>query len=80
MNDRPREHASAQSDAVVQRDVSDGVATLLLNRPRQYNALSRAMLDALVEGREARVLLNINIIACWCLGVETTYWFRSPDR
>jgi enoyl-CoA hydratase/carnithine racemase len=47
MNDRPSEHASAQSDAVLQRDVSEGVATLLLNRPRQYNALSRAMLDAL---------------------------------
>ncbi|HUQ28546.1 MAG TPA: enoyl-CoA hydratase [Usitatibacter sp.] len=32
---------------VLQRTVEDGVATLVLNRPRQYNALSRALLDAL---------------------------------
>ena len=29
--------------------------------------------------REARVLFNIDAIAR-CLGVETTCWFRSPDR
>jgi enoyl-CoA hydratase/carnithine racemase len=34
-------------DVVLQRSVEDGIATLVLNRPRQYNALSRALLDAL---------------------------------
>ena len=34
-------------EAVLQRSVEDGVATLVLDRPRQYNALSRALLDAL---------------------------------
>src|SRR5260221_598570 len=45
MNDRPRE-SSASSEPVLQRRTSEGVATLVLNRPRQYNALSRTMLDA----------------------------------
>jgi enoyl-CoA hydratase/carnithine racemase len=35
------------ADDVLQRSVEDGIATLVLNRPRQYNALSRALLDAL---------------------------------
>jgi len=46
MNDRLRE-AAASSDPVLQRSTREGIATLVLNRPRQYNALSRAMLDAL---------------------------------
>ena len=35
-------------DALVLRQDEAGVATLTLNRPRQYNALSRAMLSALL--------------------------------
>jgi enoyl-CoA hydratase/carnithine racemase len=34
-------------EEVLGRTVDDGIATLVLNRPRQYNALSRALLDAL---------------------------------
>jgi enoyl-CoA hydratase/carnithine racemase len=34
-------------DALVLRQDEAGVATLTLNRPKQYNALSKAMLDAL---------------------------------
>jgi len=34
-------------EEVLERTVEDGIATLVLNRPRQYNALSRALLDAL---------------------------------
>lgn len=40
MNDRTLETVLARTDAA-------GVATLTLNRPRQYNALSAALLDAL---------------------------------
>ncbi len=46
MNDRPRE-TDAQTGAVVLRSDRNGVATLTLNRPKQYNALSRAVLEAL---------------------------------
>ena len=37
----------AETEPVVLRSVRDGVATLTLNRPRQYNAISSAMLEAL---------------------------------
>ena len=47
MNDRPRESAPPRAEAVLQRTTQDGVAILVLNRPRQYNALSRALLEAL---------------------------------
>ena len=40
MNDR-------SVDAVLLRENHAGVATLTLNRPRQYNALSAALLSAL---------------------------------
>ena len=36
-----------QAEAVVLREDADGVATLWLNRPRQYNALSEEVLTAL---------------------------------
>jgi enoyl-CoA hydratase/carnithine racemase len=47
MNDRLRENASARAEPVVLRTTEEGVALLVLNRPRQYNALSRAVLEAL---------------------------------
>src|SRR5258705_7445202 len=40
MNDRA-------SEPVLQSEIRDGVAVLTLNRPRQYNALSSALLAAL---------------------------------
>ena len=46
MNDRLQSPA-AQTGAVVQRADEHGIATLTLNRPKQYNALSRAVLDGL---------------------------------
>jgi enoyl-CoA hydratase/carnithine racemase len=47
MNDRPSHGPAASAEALLQRSDHGGVATLVLNRPRQYNALSRALLDAL---------------------------------
>ncbi len=48
---------NAPLDAAVQpvilRSDADGIATLTLNRPAQFNALSGAMLDALREALEA---------------------------
>jgi enoyl-CoA hydratase/carnithine racemase len=46
MNDRIQETA-AQSGPPLLRADQNGVAILTLNRPRQYNALSRAVLDSL---------------------------------
>jgi enoyl-CoA hydratase/carnithine racemase len=42
------DHATgARTEAILLKKVEDGVALVTLNRPRQYNALSRALLEAL---------------------------------
>jgi enoyl-CoA hydratase/carnithine racemase len=47
MNDRPGHGVEANAEAVLQRADHESVAILTLNRPRQHNALSRALLEAL---------------------------------
>jgi enoyl-CoA hydratase/carnithine racemase len=68
MNDRSLETVLARAD-------QDGVATLTLNRPRQYNALSAALLAALgheldaVAGDESiRVVVITGAGAAFCAG------------
>ena len=53
MNDRPGDAALAEAPPVLRREIRDGVAALVLDRPRQYNALSRALLQALHEALDA---------------------------
>jgi enoyl-CoA hydratase/carnithine racemase len=43
----------AATEAVVLREDRDGVATLTLNRPRQFNAISSEMLDELLRALES---------------------------
>lgn len=68
MNDRTLETVLARTDAA-------GVATLTLNRPRQYNALSAALLDALHRELDAlardesvRVVVITGAGAAFCAG------------
>ena len=68
MNDRATE-------PVLLHTVDDGVATLLLNRPRQYNALSGALLDAMHEALDriaadagVRVVLLAGAGNAFCAG------------
>lgn len=75
MNDRPGEAALAPAEPVLRREVRDGVAALVLNRPRQYNALSRALLQALHEAFDAiaadenvRVVTIMGAGAAFCAG------------
>src|SRR5258708_13439759 len=75
MNDGPGENAPARAEPVLQRRTQDGVAVLTLDRPRQYNALSRAMLDALhreldaVAGDDSvRVLIITGAGRAFCSG------------
>jgi enoyl-CoA hydratase/carnithine racemase len=75
MNDRPGDTAPARAEAVLQRRTEDGIAVLTMNRPRQYNALSRAMLDALhaeldaVAGDESvRVVIITGAGRAFCSG------------
>lgn len=67
----------ATNDALVLRDDHDGVVTLRLNRPLQFNALSEAMLDAL-----QRVLDDIAqdaTVRCVVLGAEGKAFCAGHD-
>ena len=44
--------SSAAEEDLVLQEMGDGVATLTLNRPRQFNALTEAMLTSLQEKLE----------------------------
>lgn len=75
MNDRPGEAALAPAEPVLRREVRDGIAALVLNRPRQYNALSRPLLQAMDEALEAiagdpavRVVTITGAGAAFCAG------------
>src|SRR5215210_4271437 len=74
MNDRIEE-SRARAEAVLQRSTADGVVTLVLNRPRQYNALSRALLealhaelDALAADEAVRVVIVTGAGRAFCSG------------
>jgi enoyl-CoA hydratase/carnithine racemase len=47
MNDRARDNAALAAEPVLTRRDEAAIATITLNRPRQYNALSSALLEAL---------------------------------
>jgi enoyl-CoA hydratase/carnithine racemase len=75
MNDRPGDNAPARAEPVLQRRTEDGVAVLVLNRPRQYNALSKAMLEALhreldlvASDKSVRVLIITGAGRAFCSG------------
>ncbi|MGZ5662633.1 MAG: enoyl-CoA hydratase [Usitatibacter sp.] len=53
MNDRPVHGVAASAETVLQRADHESVAVLTLNRPRQHNALSRALLEALAAELDA---------------------------
>ena len=57
-------HTNAEVEPMLLRSVRDGIATLTLNRPRQYNAISTAMLlelesalDEVARNRKVRVIV-----------------------
>jgi enoyl-CoA hydratase/carnithine racemase len=74
MNDLSSQ-ASSRAEAVLQRVDEDRVAILTLNRPRAYNALSAALLDALHEQLDAlardesvRVVMITGAGSAFCSG------------
>jgi enoyl-CoA hydratase/carnithine racemase len=75
MNDRPAEAGLAHAEEVLKREVRDGVAVLTLNRPRQYNALSAALLaelhaalDAIAGDESVRVVMITGAGSAFCAG------------
>jgi enoyl-CoA hydratase/carnithine racemase len=89
MNDRLDEDASSRAESLLQRRNEDGIATLILNRPAQYNALSRALLDALHREIDAialdpavRVVIITGAGAAFCSGhdLKEMRALRSEDE
>lgn len=79
------------SDAVLLRDVADGVCTLTLNRPDKRNALNGALVQALMEGLaqaaaddEVRVVVITGAGKDFCSGADLAELERiaqmSPDE
>jgi enoyl-CoA hydratase/carnithine racemase len=75
MNDRTRAEALQATPPALLRTDSEGVVTLTLNRPRQYNSLSNALLvalhaelDAIGKNPEARVVIVTGAGAAFCAG------------
>jgi len=75
MASTPATAVSTSHDNVLLVQLRDGVATLTLNRPRQYNALSRALLqalesrlDALAADESVRVVLVTGAGTAFCAG------------
>ena len=69
------------------REDRDGVTTLTLNRPRQYNALSEEMLDALqtafdaiAEDDDARVVVLAGRGKAFCAGHDLKQMRSHPEK
>jgi len=80
--------ASEASSAapVLLREQRDGIATLTLNRPEQYNALSEALiddlcaaLDALGRDSEVRVVVIAGAGRAFCAGHDLRELRQRPD-
>ena len=75
MNDRAHPAAATRAEPLVLREDRAGVALLTLNRPRQYNALSGALLaelhrtlDALAGDPAVRVVIVTGAGSAFCSG------------
>jgi len=74
-------------EPVLLRETREGVATLALNRPRQYNALSSALLaalhaelDALAADESVRVVLLTGSGNAFCSGHDLKEMRALPSR
>ena len=75
------------TDSILLRDDRDGITTLTLNRPAQYNALSGAMLDALQAALDdidqddsVRVVILAANGKAFCPGHDLKEMRSSEDR
>jgi len=86
MASTPTEDLPTRRETVLAKQVQDGVATLTLERPRQYNALSQALLEALDAELDAiaaddtvRVVLVTGAGSAFCAGHDLRE-MRSMDE
>ncbi len=74
------------SNTLVLRNDDDGIVTLTLNRPNARNALSQAMIDALIaeleaieSGDDARVIILAGAGPAFCAGHDLKELKDNPD-
>lgn len=78
---------AVQSEPILLQDISGGVCTLTLNRPKQYNALSEAMLTALQTALDQVAqdpLVRVVVIAAqgtaFCAGHDLKEMRSNPRK
>jgi enoyl-CoA hydratase/carnithine racemase len=79
--------ADLPDDAILLRQDNGGIATLTLNRPRQYNALSEALLDelqaafdAIAADESVRVVVLASRGEAFCAGHDLKEMRANPNR
>lgn len=88
MDDRVlSETVNERSPLVLSATAADGTTTLTLNRPRQFNALSRALmadlqhhLDRIADDDSVRVVVIAGAGAAFCAGHDLKEMRANPDR
>lgn len=85
MNDSPRD-ASATMGSGLERTDAGGIATLRLDRPAQYNALSRAVLerlhselDSIARDESVRLVIITGTGRAFCAGHDLREMRGLPD-
>ncbi|MFT5643981.1 MAG: enoyl-CoA hydratase/carnithine racemase [Janthinobacterium sp.] len=80
------EHSHLATEAMLIREERDGVTTLRMNRPRQFNALSEAMLDALqaeldaiAQDDKVRCVVLTGAGKAFCAGHDLREMRSQPD-
>ena len=77
---------SAENDALVRYETTDGIASLTLNRPQARNSLSRALMTALqdrldeIAGSPARVVVLAAEGPAFCAGHDLKEMRADPRR
>jgi len=86
MNDHSTGAGVAHAAEVLERELRDGVALLTLNRPRQYNALSAALLaelhaaiDDLAGDEAVRVVMITGAGSAFCAGHDLKEMRQLPS-
>jgi enoyl-CoA hydratase/carnithine racemase len=79
--------AATANEPILLHDATDGVATLTLNRPRAYNALSEELIDAVqaalddvAEDGTTRVVVLAAAGKAFCAGHDLKEMRANPDR
>lgn len=78
---------SLANEPILLREITGGIATLTLNRPKQYNALSEAMLDELLAAfgtvatdDSVRVVVLAGNGPAFCAGHDLKEMRSNPNR